>query len=325
MILTRAPLRLSFFGGGTDLASHYRNYGGAVLSTTIDKYMYIAVNTTSHDYIRLSYSEIETVKDYTELKHNIVRNAIEHYSDITKIGLEISSFADVPTVGTGLGSSSTFSVALLQALSELNSRKFMPTKKLIAEWACDLEIKRCESPIGKQDQYAAAYGGLNHIQFHRNDNVKVTQIYAEESFQNNFLMFYTGRKREANSILKGQSADPKHAVLEKMKSQVHTGIQHIKQHRYDDFGDLLDEAWHLKKQLADGISDDHLDYLYNEAKSNGALGGKILGAGGGGYFVFYCSKKNQEKLKMRMHDLSLIEIPFSFTLDGVETVYKNDY
>lgn len=324
MILTRAPLRLSFFGGGTDLASHYREYGGAVLSTTIDKYMYIAINKTSHDYVRLSYSEIETVQSYKDLKHDIARNAIEYYSDAVKSGLEISSFADVPTVGTGLGSSSTFSVALLQALSELNSINFMPTKKLIAEWACDLEINKCQSPIGKQDQYAAAYGGFNHIRFNADDTVKVVKIYVEDSFQDNFLMFYTGKKREANSILQTQNANPNHTVLERMKGQTHKGIHFIKHSQYDDFGDLLDEAWSLKKQLTDGISDEYLDHLYNEARANGALGGKILGAGGGGYFVFYCPKKDQEKLKTRMQELSLVEIPFSFTLDGVETVYKNE-
>jgi D-glycero-alpha-D-manno-heptose-7-phosphate kinase len=324
MILTKAPLRVSFYGGGTDLASHYREHGGAVLSAAINKYMYIAINKTPIDHVKLMYSEIETVQDYKNLKHDIVRNAIEYYSDKHKTGLEIASFADVPTVGTGLGSSSTFSVALIQNLMELNVRSFMPRHQKIAEWACDLEIDKCGSPIGKQDQYAAAYGGMNLFEFKPDESVIDTPTVSHYAMTENLLLFYTGRKRSANLILEKQNAEPKHDILSKMTDQAILGFRYLNSKQYDDFGMMLDEAWNLKKQLTDGISDPELDEIYKSAMSVGAYGGKILGAGGGGYFLFYVPLNKQAHVIKEMNDKGLSLQGFNFSRTGVETVY-NDY
>jgi D-glycero-alpha-D-manno-heptose-7-phosphate kinase len=324
MILTKAPLRISFFGGGTDLPSFYKDHGGAVLSVAIDKYMYIAINKTQHKYIRLSYSEIEQVQNHMDLKHSLVRNAIEHYSDKYKIGLEIASFADVPTVGTGLGSSSTFSVALIKALTDLSSDTVTFTRCKIAEWACNLEIDVCGSPIGKQDQYAAALGGMNHIRFNQDDSVSITPISLLPDLNEKLLLFYTGRTRFANSILEKQNAEPKTDILLKMREQSNLGVHYLMTNQEDDFGSLLDDAWKLKTKLADGISDPELDNIYEEGIKAGALGGKILGAGGGGYFLFYCRQENQSKLIESMEKLNLLHVNFNFSVAGVETVF-NDY
>lgn len=324
MILTKAPLRISFFGGGTDLPSFYRKHGGAVLSVAIDKYMYIAINKTQHEYIRLSYSEIEQVHNHMDLKHSLVRNAIEHYSDNYKTGLEIASFADVPTVGTGLGSSSTFSVALIKALSDLNAKSFTFLRHKIAEFACDLEIEKCGSPIGKQDQYAAAFGGMNHFRFNPTGTVSVTPISVLPDLNENLLLFYTGRTRSANDILTKQNAEPKIDILRQMREQSNLGVHFLMSNQEDDFGALLHEAWKLKAQLVDGISDPELDNIYEEGILSGALGGKLLGAGGGGYFLFYCKQPQQTALIERMQKMNLVHVPFKFSLSGVDTVF-NDY
>jgi len=325
MILTRAPLRVSFFGGGTDIASHYTKHDGVVLSAAIDKYMHIALNQTPINHVKLMYSEIEEVEDYRELKHDIVRNAIEHYSDRFKTGIEIASFADIPTIGTGLGSSSTFAVALLKALDALNMSYFMARPELLAEWACDLEINKCGSPIGKQDQYAAALGGMNLIHFNRDGTVDYRRqsLISNEAImlEKKLMLFYTGRTRSANAILKKQSAEPKHDILNQMADQAMIASKYLTSYKLDDFGNLLDEAWNLKKQLAEGISDPMLDEIYEEAKKAGALGGKILGAGGGGYFLFYVDESNQPAVIEAMHKMNLQGFDFRFSRSGAELGY----
>ena len=306
MILTRAPLRMSFFGGGSDIASHYEKFGGAVLSVAINKYMYISMNTTPIDHVKLMYSEIETVKSYHQLKHNIVRNAIEYYGQKHK---------------TGLGSSSTFSVALIQALSVLNG--YYRSKFAIAEAACDLEINKCLSPIGKQDQYAASYGGMNYIEFNRDGTTTVMPVEDYEDLWPNLLLFYTGRQRSANKILARQTANPNHKLLNAMVAQANTGLDLLKNKSYDDFGYLLDDAWQYKRRLTTGISDSELDIVYEEAIESGALGGKLLGAGGGGYFLFYVPIHKQLDVIAAMESLDLQHIDFNFSKTGVETLYND--
>lgn len=327
MILTSAPLRISFFGGGTDIESHYSKHGGIVLSAAIDKYMYISLNHTPINHVKLMYSEIEQVQDYRELKHDIVRNAIEHYSDKYKTGLEIASFADIPTIGTGLGSSSTFAVTLLKALDALNAQYFTARPELLAEWACDLEINKCGSPIGKQDQYASALGGMNLIRFNKDGYVDYrpqSTISGEaHTLKNRLLLFYTGKTRSANSILKKQSAEPKHDILNQMADQAIIAARYLTSYRLDDFGCLLDEAWKLKKQLTDGISDEHLDEIYEEAKKAGALGGKILGAGGGGYFLFYVPEDRKTSVIEVMTKMNLQGFDFNFSNSGASLLYND--
>ena len=322
MILTKAPLRISFFGGGSDLASHYSKHGGAVLSAAIDKYMYIALNTTPQEHVKLSYSVIEHVKNYKELKHDIVRNVIECYGGKHKIGLEIGSYADIPTVGTGLGSSSTFAVALIQAFASLNG--YNPSPQIVADAACDIEINWCRSPIGKQDQFAAAYGGMNYFMFDRDDYVRSIEVDKQYfGIKQNLLMFYTGVTRSANAILAQQNARPDHEALKKMADQALLGFNLLKSERYDDFGDLLHDAWVLKSGLTPGITNESIDGHYIAAMANGALGGKILGAGGGGYFLFYVPKDSQERVIHTLECRGLKHIDFNFSETGVQTVYND--
>lgn len=326
MILVRAPLRVSFFGGGTDAAPHYTRFGGAVLSTAIDKYMYIAVNKTPINHVKLMYSEIELVDDYQKIKHDIVRNAIRYHGKKHQSGLEISSFADIPTVGTGLGSSSTFSVAMIHALSVMNG--FHLSKNSIADAACDLEINKCASPIGKQDQYASAFGGMNYIRFNKDHSVNVEPVYAEPiqdgtGLWQNLLLFYTGRTRFANNILAKQNGEPKHDVMCELKAQADQGLKHVINAEYDDFGYLLNDAWRLKVKMADGISDPEIDAHYTAAIDAGAYGGKILGAGGGGYFLFYAPLINQTNVIETLQSRGLQHVSFNFSKTGVETLYSD--
>lgn len=326
MILVKAPLRISFFGGGTDLASHYREHGGAVLSVAIDKYMYIAVNKTPVEHIKLSYSEIELVHHYRQLKHDIARNVIKTYGGDYTSGIEISSFADVPTVGTGLGSSSTFTVAMIEAMATMNGIHLSNYE--LAAAACDIEINQCGSPIGKQDQYASAFGGMNHITFYPDEFVHVKPLlyYQPEldAFNSKLMMFYTGITRSANAILTKQNAEPKHEILSAMKEQADHACDLFNQHKYDDFGALLYDAWKLKAQLADGITDPHFDNIFEEAMRSGALGGKLLGAGGGGYFLFYVPEASQVSVYDTMKRLGLQHFPFKFSRFGTETVYNDN-
>lgn len=304
------------------MASHYSKYGGAVLSAAIDKYMYIALNTTPQDHVKLTYSVIEHVKNYKDLKHDIVRNVIECYGGNHRIGLEIGSYADIPTVGTGLGSSSTFAVALIQAFASLNGHS--PTPHAVADAACDIEINWCRSPIGRQDQFAAAYGGMNYIRFDRDEGVSVTPAHTDLSaVKKNLLMFYTGVTRSANAILAEQKAKPNHDALKIMAGQALTGLDYLQKERYDDFGALLNEAWMLKRQLSPGITNESIDNHYQAAMSAGALGGKILGAGGGGYFLFYVPHDSQAEVIQTMESRGLKYIDFEFSSTGVQTVYND--
>ena len=322
MILTRAPLRASFFGGGSDIYSHYSRHGGAVLSAAIDKYMYVAVNPTVHNYIRLSYSEVETVQTPEELEHDIARNILKSSRYRPTAGIEISSFADIPTAGTGLGSSSTYACALLKALDPTLSHHDL------ANEAAYVEINLCGSPIGLQDQYAASYGGFNYIQFNDDDSVEVTPITTDTKLlQDNLFLYYIGIKRSANSILSDQAkrASSNADMLNHMVNQSKLGLQYVVQARYHDFGALMHEAWQAKKSLTPLISNDVVDEYYKQAINSGALGGKLLGAGGGGYMMFYVPPENQDQFKksMALYD-DLTPVSFSFSPTGTEVLYDSN-
>jgi len=324
MIITKTPFRISFCGGGSDLPEFYTQYGGCVLSTSINRYMYITIHPSFDEKVTmLKYSQTETVYDISKIKHRVFHSVLNRYG---LHGVEITSTADIPA-GTGLGSSSSFTVGLLHAINAYLGK--LSSKSRLAELACNIEINELNDPIGKQDQYAAAYGGLNMINFNRNDTVSVEPVVIKKNIydrlQENLLMFYTGDVRDAYTILAEQKKHIKKANkannLKRMcdlariiKTQLETGD-------ISDLGNILHENWMLKKELASGISSIKLDDIYDIARRNGAEGGKLLGAGGAGFFLFYCTVENQSMLRKA---LNLKELKFSFENDGTSLVYIGD-
>lgn len=324
MIITKTPFRISFAGGGSDLPNFYERYGGCVLSTTIDRYCYISI----HPYFDrgktlLKYSESELVSDLSQIRHKIF-NCVLNEAQLH--GVEITSTADVPG-GTGLGSSSTFTVGLLNAVNCYRG-KYLSKGKLAAK-ACQVEIEGLGSPIGKQDQYAAACGGLNFIRFHPDGEVSVSPIVMQPEtyrrLQQNLVMFYTGDVRSANAILAEQkrniSAEDKAKNLRRMCALAEEMKGALEQNDLSSFGRLLNDGWELKRTLASGISNPAIDEAYDTAMKNGALGGKLLGAGGGGFLLFYCEPDKQEQLRVA---LRLRPFPFSFEKDGTSVIYIGD-
>lgn len=324
MLITKTPFRVSFCGGGSDLAAYYEKFGGCVLSTSINKYMYISI----HPYFNpeqtcLKYSENELVEDIKDIKHKIFRQVL---SDMKISGVEISSTADIPG-GTGLGSSSTFTVGLLHTLYCYKGK--FASKGRLAKEACEVEIEKLGSPIGKQDQYAASYGGLNFIQFNKDDTVSVSPIMMHsetyKTLQDNLLMFYTGTTRSANSILSEQkrniSQDDKNDNLKKMCLLAKDMKEALESNELAPFGRILHKSWELKRTLASGISNPEIDKAYERAMNSGALGGKLLGAGGGGFLLFYCEKEKQDTLRK---SIGLREFDFNFEHDGTSVAYIGD-
>lgn len=324
MIMTKTPFRISFAGGGSDLADFYTQYGGCVLSTSINRYCYISIHPYfDENKTLLKYSDTELVSNLSEIRHRIFNCVL---SERKLHGVEIVSTADVPS-GTGLGSSSTFTVGLINTLNCYQG-KYM-SKGEIAERACRVEIELLGSPIGKQDQYAAAYGGLNFIRFHKDGTVSVSPVMMRSEtyrrLQQNLVMFYTGDVRSANSILSEQknnmSSADKAANLRQMCALAEDMRTALERDDLSGFGDLLNEGWKLKRTLASGISNPAIDEAYETAMANGALGGKLLGAGGGGFLLFYCEPNNQERLRVALRKK---EIPFSFEKDGTSVAYIGD-
>ncbi len=324
MLMTKTPFRVSFCGGGSDLAAYYEKYGGCVLSTSINKYMYLSIHPYFNEkQTMLKYSENELVEDIKEIKHKIFHQVL---NDMEVSGVEISSTADIPG-GTGLGSSSTFTVGLLHTLYSYKG-KFASKAKLAKE-ACEVEIEKLGSPIGKQDQYAAAYGGLNFIRFNQDGTVSVSpimmQVETYKRLQKNLMMFYTGVTRSANHILSEQkkniTEDAKNENIKKMCALTEEMKMSLESNDLSCFGKILDESWKLKRTLASGISNEEIDKAYEIAMESGAVGGKLLGAGGGGFLLFYCEPENQEKLRKR---IGLKEFEFQFEQDGTSVVYIGD-
>lgn len=325
MIITRTPFRISFAGGGSDLSSFYKRTQGAVLSTTIDKYMYIAIHPFfNQKMIQLKYSKTETVHNISEIQHPIIREVLKEYN---LKGIDINSIADIPS-GTGMGSSSSFTVGLLNAVRAYIG-KFTGAQKL-GELACHIEIDKVGSPIGKQDQFAAAFGGLNFITFNPDESVKVEKVLMHPSIKKqldeNLLLYYIGGKHDANTILKEQAKEfnksDKFQKQQKMVDLAYTLREALHQNNIDDFGRILHEGWLLKKSLASSITSTEIDDIYNYGIKNGALGGKLLGAGGAGFILFYCPKENQEAFRLKMSQFN--EFKFNFENFGSQVVYVGD-
>lgn len=330
MIITKTPLRISILGGGSDLPQFYNYKTGRVLSTTINRYINIAVNDCQPDHVRLSYSKFEQVPNASHISHDRVRHALQHFNFNSNI--EIASFSDVPTTGTGLGSSSTFTVGLVKALCTKISQKYgiIYNKTDIAERACYIEMDLCNDPIGKQDQYAAAFGGFNLIEFTK-DHVAVQPINVGAvelaTLNNNLILISTGIARRAADILSVQSVnlkDPhKNKTFENtaaMVELVELGYKAINKTKFDELGPLLDQAWKLKRSLASGITNSAVDELYERGIKAGATGGKLLGAGGGGYMLFYVPFSNHSQFCIKMiEQAKLPQLPFRFTDSGVQS------
>jgi D-glycero-alpha-D-manno-heptose-7-phosphate kinase len=327
MIITRTPFRISFAGGGSDLPAYYRENGAAVVSTTIDKYMYVTVNKRFDDSVRVSYTKTEIAERVEDLRHEIVRAALRKTG--VDRGVEITTIADIPA-GTGLGSSSTLTVGLLHALHAYADR-FSGAERLARE-ACEIEIDTLGQPIGKQDQYAAAYGGLNYIHFNRDDSVLVEPIICKLStrrrLSESLVLFYTHMQRKSSDILDEQVSKTKQGkanrelgLLVRLAEELHEALC---DNRPEAMGKLLHRSWMIKRQIASGISDPRIDEWYKAALDAGAEGGKILGAGGGGFLLLYCEPEEQGRLVRRMEALGLRKIDFAFEGEGSRIIYVEE-
>ena len=329
MIISRTPFRISFAGGGSDLPSFYKRETGAVLSTSIDKYMYIAIHPYfERNKIQLKYSKTEQVDSIDAIRHPIFKEVLKMYNLTGNLtGVDLNSIADIPS-GTGLGSSSSFTVGLLNAVRAYLGKA--TSGERLGELACDVEINRVGSPIGKQDQYAAACGGLNFITFYGDETVNVEKIIMQpdkkKELEDNLLMVFVGGEHSANAILKNQQAaisDQKKFDAQKQMVRLAYNLRaSLEQNNLDDFGRILHEGWLLKKSLTAGISNGIVDEMYNKGIAAGALGGKLLGAGGAGFILFYCPKDRQEAFREQMGDIN--EMPFHFDNFGSKIIYVGD-
>ncbi|MDD9954347.1 MAG: GHMP kinase [Candidatus Woesearchaeota archaeon] len=324
MIITKTPFRISFAGGGTDLAAFYEQEYGAVVSTTIDKFMYIAIHKFFERKIMLKYSKTELVDSPDEIEHPLIRECmnIANFNDF----VEITSFADIPSKGSGLGSSSSFSVGMLKALASYQGKNISPAQA--AEQACTVEIEKLGDPIGKQDQYAAAFGGFNYIRFNPDGSVFVEPIIIKpeqkEEINKHLLMFYTGITRKATTILAEQqqntiSSEAKFNNLKKMRDLANELRVELMNGNVHAIGEFLHKGWTYKKDLASGISSGNIDEYYEQARQAGAVGGKILGAGGGGFLLFWCPPEKHEALKKALGDLE--HVPIRLEPQGAHIIY----
>jgi D-glycero-alpha-D-manno-heptose-7-phosphate kinase len=326
MIITRTPFRVTLGGGGTDLPSFYREHGGFILAAALDKHMFLNVNTPIvDDKIRVRYTNAEVVDSVEHVQHALARQAMQHFG-ISR-GLEIVSIADIPA-GTGLGSSSSYLVGLLNALHALVQDQVSPQN--LAEEACHIELDLMKKPIGKQDQYLAAFGGLTALHIERNGKVNVTRLDLDvellELLEQNIVLFYTHDIRDATTILQKQDgATRRHdsVVVGSLREIKDIGVEicsAITKGNLRRFGELMDLHWESKKRLSASITNPQIDAWYNLAKENGAIGGKISGAGGGGFLMFYCEEKKPE-LRKAMRAAGLRELNFRFDFEGSKVIF----
>ncbi len=321
MIVSRAPVRFSLGGGGTDLPSYSREHGGFVVAAAVDKFVNVCVARRFQNTIRLAYSESEIVDSVDQIKHRIFRAALE----MAKIpnGLELHSLADVPA-NTGLGSSSSFTVALLNGLHAFK-REFVPAEQLARE-ACQLEIELLKEPIGKQDQYIAAYGGVSAMTFHPDGTVEVERLPLKDDvvdeLESNLVIYYSGVERAASSVLKEQAktiVDNKDAAVARMHRIKELGYETkriLLAGQTDTYGEMLHEHWTNKRKLAANMSDSSIDEHYDVARKAGAIGGKLMGAGGGGFFMFYVRAADRRHVHDALTSRGLRPLRFRFDFDG---------
>ena len=320
MIIARSPLRISLGGGGTDLPSYYENHEGFLISAAIDKYVYITLHQTFEQEILLKYSKFEKVKSVNDIQHPIIRESLKML-EIKSTNMEICSMADIPA-GTGLGSSSSFTTALLRALHAMKGN--IVSTRTLAEEACEIEMHRLHEPIGKQDQYIAAYGGITCMNFHKDGYVWVDPLEISKdtlyNLEDNLCLYFTGFSRSAGGILAEQDKKSKEMDKEMIKN-----LDFVKDLGYqskkafetgnlDTFADIMNVHWEYKKKRSGGMSNPQIDEWYNLAMKNGALGGKMIGAGGGGFLMFYANDKI--KLRKAMSTTPMTEVRFRFEKEG---------
>jgi D-glycero-alpha-D-manno-heptose-7-phosphate kinase len=326
MLITRTPLRISIGGGGTDLPSFYRQREGYVISAAIDKYMFISLNRTFNDLYLIKYSELERQTDVNQIKHRIVREILRRHG--IEPGVEMVSMADVPS-GTGLGSSGTFTVGLLRAIYALKREHV--TAGAIAEEAAQIEIDALAEPVGKQDQYIAAFGGLTCFEFHSDERVTVSPLAISQdtlhTLEERLLLFFTGYSRSAGTVLADQrdrSEGGDQEMLENLEFTKQLGYRIRDLLESGDpasFGELMHEHWERKRTRSKGMSNENIDRWYELARANGALGGKLVGAGSGGFLMLYA--EDPPKLREAMSGAGLQEMRFSFDLDGSVVIVRD--
>jgi D-glycero-alpha-D-manno-heptose-7-phosphate kinase len=326
MLITRTPLRISLGGGGTDLPSYYERFGGFVISAAINKYIFIALNNTFTDDYFLKYSALERVNEVDEIDHPIVREALKEYP--IGPGIELVSLADIPS-GTGLGSSGSFTVGLLRAIYA--HRREHVTAGALAEEACSIEIDRLQRPVGKQDQYIAAFGGLTCFDFEPEGRVRVSPLMIStetlHDLEEHLLMFFTGYSRGADQMLGDQrkrSEQGEDEMLDNLRYIKGIGRQiklSLEQGDIIRFAELMDEHWQHKKKRSEGMSNDRINEWYDIGMDSGAIGGKLVGAGAGGFLLFYA--KDQDSLRMAMSEQGLSEVRFSFDHDGSTVIVRH--
>lgn len=320
MHISRTPFRISFCGGGSDLPSYFMENGGCVVSTTINRYVYITINPAfDENSTVLKYSALENVRDIDNIRHPILRESFRKYG-IT--GVELNSTSDIPS-GTGMGSSSSFSVGLFNAIRSYKG--LSSTKRGLAEEACDMEINVLKNDIGYQDQYAAAFGGLNFIEFKKGGevNVEPIRLSAEEkkTLSDNLLLFYTGGRRDAATIIKSYSNNTS-SLNDKKQKLTRLAIDlrdSLNSGDIDSMGKYLNQGWEIKKSLSSSVSNPHIEEAYGTAMENGAVGGKLLGAGGNGFLLLYVPKSEQSAVRASMKEYK--ELPFDFEYEGSKLIY----
>jgi D-glycero-alpha-D-manno-heptose-7-phosphate kinase len=326
MIISKTPLRVSFVGGGSDVRGYYRYETGAVVSTAINKYVFVNVNRKFDEGIRVAYSRTEEVSHVSQVEHKIVRAALSRVG--IQGGIEITTIADIPGRGTGLGSSSTFAVGLLHALYAFSSR--YADRDTLASEACHIEIAVCNEPIGKQDQYAAAFGGLNLIEFHPDESVNVSPIISPPQLvaklQKSLLVLYTGRTRSASAVLADQNQElgndsAKSRTLRRMVQLSHYLKSELESGNLGSFGEILHENWILKKSLNPAIAPSEIDAWYETGRRFGAKGGKILGAGAGGFLLFFAPPETHDAIAHALP--ALRRTPIAFERSGSQIIFYN--
>lgn len=328
MIITKTPLRVCFFSGGSDLPSFYEKEDGASLSVTINKYIHVIAHQVPNMGVKVMYDDVEELHDLEQMRHAITRETLKLYNVNKEI--TVASISDIVSKGSGLGSSSAFTVGLVKAMSAL--KKESVSGSHIADIACQIEMVKCGYPVGKQDQYAAAYGGFNLFKFHTNGSVSADSITLNnkniQKLQDNLLLVYSGRGRDANNILqkqqKAMSNVDKFKIVQRARDKAYEGRDLLLEGKVDDFGELLHKSWLDKKNICEDITQDYFDMVYQKAIDAGALGGKLLGAGGGGFFIFYVPQKDKESVAWEVTKYTECKVyDFEFTGNGSNIVYHH--
>ena len=322
MIIVQTPLRISFFGGGTDFPSFFMDEGGCVLSSAIDKYIFVTVKERFDKKLRIGYTQTEMVDDLDSIHHDLIRESLR----LTGIreGIEVTTMGDIPSEGSGLGSSSTVTVGALHALYAYSGE--IVSAEQLAREACGIEIDTLKKPIGIQDQYIAAYGGLRFIEFKQDGEVSVKKIKisadSHRTFNDNFLLFFTGVSRKADTVLQEQKNNIKDRMpeLREIKQMAYAARTYIESEDFDSFGTLLNQSWELKKRLSSTISNGRINEIYDAARRAGAIGGKVAGAGGGGFLLLYVPYERQRSVRNALSDLQ--ELPFRLESDGTKVIFN---